>query len=96
MKLKIDDYDWDPDKRLRNLRKHRVDFTALPDFEWDTAFIGFDNDPIHGEERMKAYGFIGRKLFILVYTERGEKVRAISLRIAEKQEKRRYEQKQLD
>jgi len=31
---------------------------------------------------MKAYGFIGRKLFVLVYAERGEKVRAISLRIA--------------
>jgi uncharacterized DUF497 family protein len=96
VRLAIDDYECNADKRLANLRKHRIDFAVLVDFEWDTALIGFDDDAAYGEERMKAYGFIGSKLHVFVYTERGPKIRAISLRIAEKQEKRRYEQEQLD
>lgn len=96
MRLALDDYEWDPKKRIRNLRDHRVDFVTLVDFEWETAFIGFDDDLTYGEERMKAYGFIGPKLHVFIYVERGDKIRAISLRHAEKQEKRRYEQQELD
>jgi uncharacterized DUF497 family protein len=57
--------------------------------EWDTAVIDIDDD--EHEERMIAYGFIGTKLHVLVYAERGDKIRAISLRIAEKHEKRYYD-----
>jgi uncharacterized DUF497 family protein len=66
VRLTIDDYEWDPAKRLANLRDHGIDFIVLVDFEWDSAFIGFDDDLAYGEERMKAYGFIGSKLHVFV------------------------------
>ena len=79
----------------RNLRKHKIDFAVIVDFEWDTA-ISREMQLEDGEERSVTFGFIGVKLHVLVYTERGDKIRVISLRHAEKQEKRRYDQEQLE
>jgi uncharacterized protein len=90
LRLATDDYEWNADKRLANLRKHKIDFAVLVDFEWRTAVIDIDDDE-HDEERMIAYGFIGTKLHVLVYAERGDKVRVISLRQAERHEKRYYD-----
>ena len=38
-------YEWDEVKRRSNRAKHRVDFTALEAFEWDTAIIELDDYP---------------------------------------------------
>ena len=62
-------YEWDEVKRGSNRAKHRVDFTALEAFEWDTAIIELDDYP--EEERWNAIGFIGLVLHFVVYTERG-------------------------
>jgi uncharacterized DUF497 family protein len=72
-----------------NLRKHCVAFDSARHFEFETAIIrsvDFDD----GEERIVALGFIGAKLHVLVYTERGDVVWIISLRHAEKHEWRSF------
>ncbi len=84
-------FDWDQAKAETNLRKHGVSFAAAAEFEFDTAVVTIDNDIAYGEERMKAYGFIGRTLHVMVYVERGVVVWVISLRRATKQEKKAYE-----
>ncbi len=33
----MNDYEWDEQKRRENADKHKVDFTAIYGFEWDTA-----------------------------------------------------------
>ena len=50
-----------------------------PDTRWD-----------YGEERFESVGFIGKRLFVLVFTPRGEKRRLISLRKANSREVARW------
>lgn len=85
-------YDWSDEKAAKNLRQHRVPFTAVYDFEWETASVSIDADLYYGEERCRATGYIRNKIYRLVYTERGNTVWVISLRTATNQEKRDYEE----
>lgn len=75
----------------RNRAKHRVDFTEAERFDFETC-IEFDVTEMaqDGEERVMAIGFIGVHLHVLIYTERGETMRLISLRRATPEETRLY------
>ena len=49
-------------------------------FGWDTAIVNPDDR--NSEPRWVAYGFIGVRLYVVVFTERGDNIRIISLRKA--------------
>ena len=55
-------YGWDDIKRAVNLAKHKVDFTDIENFDWDTAHIEIDDREDYGELREIAWGFIGVRL----------------------------------
>ena len=80
-------YEWDEGKRARNLAKHGVDFAAMGDFEWDTARVA--DDLRSSEPRRVAIGYIGRRLHVVVFTDRAHH-RIIRLRKANRREERRY------
>ena len=84
-------YEWDEAKRRSNRAKHRLDLTAIESFEWVTASTKPDNR--HGEPRFVATGYIGSRLHIVVYTERGDRFRIISLRKSNKREEKDYVQR---
>lgn len=75
-----------------NLAKHGVSFDAVRSFAFATALVVEDDRKDYGEVRMIALGFIGARLHHLVYTERGEAIRVISLRKANMREIGRYVQ----
>ena len=79
-----EEYEWDEAKRLSNLDKHQVDFAAMVAFEWDSAIVYPDDR--YDEPRWLGYGYIKDTLYVVVFTERGERVRIISLREADPQE----------
>ena len=81
-------YEWDEAKRLENLSKHRVDFHDIFAFEWDSASIDFDDR--HDEPRWVARGLIGIVLYTVVYAERGDRTRIISIRRSTRQEALEY------
>ena len=83
-------YEWDETKRNSNLDKHRIDFTAIYSFEWDTALIELSHRA--GEYRYTAIGYIGDRLHYVVYTKREDNRRIISFRKANRREERRYAQ----
>ena len=83
-------YEWDERKRRYNADKHGIDFTAVNDFEWDTAVYNSNNT--RGEVRWVVTSYIGERLYTVVYTERGPRRRIISLRRASKPEERIYAQ----
>ena len=83
-------YVWDPAKAAANLGKHGVGFAAVHGFDWQTAVTEADRRRDYGEPRFRSAGMIGRELFILVHTPRGEAVRVISLRRANRREIMRY------
>ncbi|WP_417842009.1 BrnT family toxin [Terasakiella sp.] len=81
-------YEWDDNKNKKNAGKHGVSFDAMEGFDWDTALVV--EDARSSELRWIGYGFIGVRLFAVVFTVRGENIRVISLRKANKREQRIY------
>lgn len=72
---------------------HGVSFEAVYDFDWSGATIERDDRADYGEERLVALGYIRRRLYSLVFTGRGPKVRVISLRKANERERSTYAEK---
>ncbi len=73
-------YDWDSAKRKINLNKHQIDFEEIEYFDWDTAI--FQPGSGHDEERWIAYGYLNARLHAVIYTDRDDVRRIISLRKA--------------
>lgn len=80
----------DQSKNEANLRKHGVALTAAAKLEWDGALIWIDERKDYGEERQCAIGYIDDRLFYVVYVDRAESRRIISLRKANSREAHRY------
>ena len=83
-------YEWDEAKRRANRAKHRLDFTAIEGFDWDTAVV--EPSYRNNELRLVAIGYIEARLHVVVYTWRGDNRRIISLRKANHREERNYVQ----
>lgn len=85
--------EWDPDKAAANVRKHRVDFADAATVLEDEAGLTVSEDH-PAEERFVTLGMdaLGR-LLVVVYTWRGDEVRLISARKADRSERRQYESK---
>lgn len=81
-------YEWDEPKRLSNLEKHEIDFSTVEYFEWNSAVVVPSNR--QGERRFAATGYIGNRLFTVIYTMRGDLIRVISMRKASRKEIRDY------
>ena len=75
-------FEWDETKRQANLAKHGVDFAALEEFDWATSVRKDDTRYHYGESRRYAYGLIGTRVHVVIYTERLGRIRVISLRKA--------------
>jgi uncharacterized protein len=69
-----------------NLKKHRVDFAAVEQFDFESAIIIRDDRDDYGESRYRAQGFIGGRLHALVFTRREGRIRVISLRKSNRRE----------
>jgi uncharacterized DUF497 family protein len=81
---------FDPAKNARNIRERGLSFERVADFDFDTALFKIDDRHDYGEVRTRAVGFLDGRLHVLVFTERGEDIRVISLRKANRAEMRRY------
>ena len=82
--------EWDDAKNEKNFKKHKIYFE-------DAAYIFLDDnridilDEAHSddEERWKVIGRV-RNILVVIYTERGENLRLISARKANKEEQEEY------
>jgi uncharacterized DUF497 family protein len=92
MSMKLDGIEWDDNKAVENLRKHKVSFeTAQYIFSDPERLERFDRSESNtsGEERWQTIGKVESVLFV-VYTERKDKKHLISARIADKDDRRNY------
>ena len=71
-------------------KKHGVDFRNAVNFDWETAIFLEDTRKAYGEKRFLGLGFIESRLHALVFTRRGDVIRVISLRKANKREEKFY------
>jgi len=83
-------FEWDEDKNLSNQEKHKISFETAALVFNDRAHIEmYDFEHSIGEDRYIAIGCVGEVLFV-VFTERKEKIRLISARLATETERRLY------
>ncbi|MDO9011744.1 MAG: BrnT family toxin [Gallionella sp.] len=83
---------FDPSKDAINIDKHGVSLVDASGFEWDEAVTWQDQRHEYGECRMIGLGYIGIRLFVIVFVDRGENRRIISLRKANPKEVTHYAQ----
>ena len=79
-------YEWDNEKARQDLEKHGVAFDAVQGFDWAGAIEAEDMRFDYGETRIQALGKIGDRYHVLVYVQRRDTIRVISLRKASKRE----------
>ena len=83
-------FEWDEEKAAVNLKKHHVDFNdAMRVFEDDYRIEFYDIAHSDEEDRYNTIGMVRDVLFV-VYAERGEYIRIISARKANRKEERLY------
>lgn len=87
-------FEWDDRKARQNLRKHRVSFEEASTVFGDPLALTIP-DPVHSEEEER-FITLGesdrRRLLVVVATERGDKLRLISARVATNRERKDYEE----
>jgi hypothetical protein len=81
---------FDPRKDARNAAKHGVSLSLAEQFEWETALIWTDSREDYGEDRQCAIGYVGLRLYVVVFVEVADGLRIISLRKANNAEVKRY------
>lgn len=83
---------FDKAKDVLNKSKHGLSLSEAEKLEWDDALIWHDTRRDYGEARMIALGAIGERLYCVVYVDREDMRRIISLRKANQREFDDYEQ----
>jgi uncharacterized DUF497 family protein len=87
-------FEWDKDKAKKNLKIHNVSFDEASTSFKDTLSLTIYG-PLHSE-REDRFVLIGmsylNRLLVVIYTERGDRIRIISARKATKNESKQYEE----
>lgn len=78
---------FDEAKDAVNKSKHGLSLSEAKKLEWDDALIWHDTRRNYGEVRMIALCVIGERLYCVVYVDREDARRIISLRKANNKEK---------
>ena len=88
------DFEWNNRKAASNLKLHAVSFgEAATVFADPLSLTISDPDCSSGETRFIDIGLSHqRRLIVVSYTERGDKIRIISARLASNQERQQYEE----
>lgn len=81
---------FDPDKDRINRQKHAVSLAHAANLDWDTAMEELDDREDYGEDRYRAFGAIENTLYCVVFVDREDERRIISLRKANAKEVRNY------
>lgn len=82
---------WDDAKEKANIAKHGLSFSLAYDFDFDTAAEFDRSREDDGESRYALVGYLHGRLHTMIYTPRGNRIRVISLRRANRNEERAYE-----
>ena len=85
--------EFDAEKSAANVRTRGIGFERFAEMDLETAISVEDTRKDYGELRLRVFGYIDRLLHAAVITPRGEKIRVISLRRANRREERAYAKK---
>lgn len=84
-------FEWDPDKAAQNLIDHKVSFEQAAIACRDRFAVEWiDEREDYSEERFGLLGLYEHEVLYVAYTERGDNIRIITARRAERHEQDRY------
>ena len=86
-------FEWDSKKAESNLRKRGISFAEAATVFFDPLSITIP-DPLHSltEDRFVITGLSNRsRCLVVVHSDRGDKIRIISARLASSSERKKYE-----
>ena len=88
------EFEWDEDKARSNRKKHGVTFEeAVTVFGDELAMMIHDPDHSRDEDRYILMGESDRQRVLVVsFTDRGDRIRIISVRVANRRERKKYEE----
>ena len=84
-------FEWDENKRIRNIKKHGVDFILAAGVFSNPVLEVIDERNDYGEVRIRALGVIKGHYLTVVYTWRGNTRRIISAWKVGQNGKRKYQ-----
>ena len=85
-------YQWDKIKATSNLKKHGIEFADAVSVFLDELAITIPDNRFD-EERFVTIGMDGfGRILVIVFTWRSEEIRLISARLAERRERKQYEE----
>jgi uncharacterized protein len=85
------EFEWDAAKAQTNYAKHGIKFEDVLDiFDDIFAFEEEDDRKNYGEKRLSLTGMTRGEIITVIYTQRGEKIRLISARRANKNDRADY------
>ena len=83
-------FEWDDDKNRKNIEKHGISFEVAKHVFEDEFYIErYDTEHSIDEDRYQVIGLVYDVLFV-VYADKNERIRLISARLAEDDEKEVY------
>jgi uncharacterized protein len=88
------EFEWDNDKARRNSKKHGVSFEEASTVFADPLSSTI-HDPTHSDDEDR-YVILGestrRRLLVVAFTDREDRIRIISARVATRKERKDYEE----
>jgi uncharacterized DUF497 family protein len=81
---------FDPRKSAKNLAERGISFELAEQVDWNTARLVVDDRRDYGETRVRVWAEIEARLYCIIVTPRGEDLRVISLRKANRKEIRHH------
>jgi hypothetical protein len=87
-------FEWDPQKAQTNFRKHGVTFSEARTVFFDEFSLTTDDPDYSGaEDRFITFGISSAgRLLVVIHTDRSDRIRIISTRLATPAERRLYEE----
>ncbi|MDB5761434.1 MAG: hypothetical protein JWQ21_429 [Herminiimonas sp.] len=83
---------FDPARNAANIDKHGISLTDAAKLDWDSALVWSDDRTDSGELRQVALGLIGDRVHAMVFAERDDVMRILSLRKANSREVKYFDE----
>ncbi len=84
-------FEWDEQKRITNIRKHGFDFRDARKVFRSPMLVAPDDQYDYGEDRWIGIGMLEGRVVVVIFTERNDTIRIISIMKALTHERIRYE-----
>ncbi len=85
-------FEWDNEKNKLNIQRHEIDFQDAHFIFQFPLLVKVDTRKNYGEERLVGLGVLAEVVVVIVFTRRGDAIRVISIRRANKNERKVYQQ----